>query len=198
MKRSLALLFGLAVSLAVPGMAAAGSERADPGDRALWERVRNSNDPADFRAYLRDFPQGRYVAEADRRLARLLRGDHEPAPGPAPPRGYAPVPGPTGVKLTVMPVYRSGDPVAVRFDGLPPGIHDLRIFPVSGGRPAGRPIESQRTEPFFRDNGTSSTGQIDFPPLPPGSYEARVFVRERGRGRASEPAAVASFEVRRG
>ena len=196
MKRLPAVLLGLAVLMTGPEIAAAGSGRVDAADRAFWERIRNSDDPADYRAYLRGFPRGRYVAAADRRLAELERGSYGRGSDYALPSGYPPVSGPTGVKLTVMPVYRTGDPVPVRFDGLPPGIHEIRIFPISGGRSDRRPIESQRTEPFFRDNGTSSTGQIDFPPLPPGAYEARLFLRDRDRRRVSEAAALASFEVR--
>ena len=44
----------------------------DPGpEAALWETLRNSNDPAEFEAFLRLFPTSRYAEEAKRRPTEL-------------------------------------------------------------------------------------------------------------------------------
>ena len=216
------LIISMLLAFSAPIAVSAGSQRVDAADRAFWDTIRNSNNPADYRAYLRGFPNGRFVGEADARLADLERrgryaGDvdqrrydrdgydrdrydrdrYDPRPPLAgPTSGYAPMPGPTGVRLTVMPAYRSGDPVAVRFDGLPPGTHELRIYPISSRGAGRRAIEAQRIQPRYRDGGVSSTGQIDFPPLPPGAYEARLYTREPRRGRDRlEVAATAQFQV---
>jgi hypothetical protein len=50
--------------------------------------VRNSNDPADFRAYLEQYPNGKFAALARNRLAAL-------APKPAAPAAAAPAPTPS-------------------------------------------------------------------------------------------------------
>jgi uncharacterized caspase-like protein len=55
---------------------------------AYWNTIRNSNDPRDFEAYLREYPQGRFVALAGNRLARLRA---QAAAGPATPPPAAPV-----------------------------------------------------------------------------------------------------------
>ena len=80
-----------------PALAASGS--ADPAtgvggaasaaleqETVFWESIRDSREPADFRAYKRRFPGGVYEALADNRLAALaaaaLRADPPPASRP--------------------------------------------------------------------------------------------------------------------
>ncbi|MBS0126031.1 tetratricopeptide repeat protein [Thetidibacter halocola] len=52
--------------------------QADPMEQAFWQSVRGSSYPADFRAYLQNWPQGQHADEARRRIAELE------APPPAP------------------------------------------------------------------------------------------------------------------
>jgi hypothetical protein len=99
----LAVLLSLALS--------AGAQTAEVSAEQLrmemvfWESVRNSNDPADFRAYLEQYPNGKFAALARNRLAAL--GPKPAAPAAAKPAAPAPqasapqaprgVPGPLAV-----------------------------------------------------------------------------------------------------
>jgi hypothetical protein len=56
----------------------------------FWESVRSSSDPADFRAYLEQYPQGRFAALARNRLSALNPKPETPAPAAAPPAPRAP------------------------------------------------------------------------------------------------------------
>ena len=49
----------------------AAGEAADSAEVAYWESVRDSRDPADFRAYLDRYPNGLYATLAGNRLTRL-------------------------------------------------------------------------------------------------------------------------------
>jgi hypothetical protein len=44
---------------------------APPPDTVIWESVRNSNDPAEFEGFVRQFPGSPFSAEAKRRLAEF-------------------------------------------------------------------------------------------------------------------------------
>jgi Caspase domain len=46
---------------------------ADPAalELAVWDAIKNSSDPADFRDYLKQYPQGRFAGVAERRVAAL-------------------------------------------------------------------------------------------------------------------------------
>ena len=65
----------LAVLLALAHVA--GAQTGDKATEELraemvfWESIRSSSDPADFRAYLEQYPQGRFAALARNRLAAL-------------------------------------------------------------------------------------------------------------------------------
>ncbi|MCZ8147920.1 MAG: SUMF1/EgtB/PvdO family nonheme iron enzyme [Roseomonas sp.] len=61
-------------------------QREEPStDLAFWQRVHNSTVAADFEAYLREFPTGRFVLLARQRLEEL-RQAKPPEPTPQPPR----------------------------------------------------------------------------------------------------------------
>lgn len=47
--------------------------QAEGEDRAAWDRARQADTPEAYRAYLRDYPQGVFQAEAQARLAELTR-----------------------------------------------------------------------------------------------------------------------------
>ena len=67
----------------------------------FWESVRASSDPADFRAYLEQYPQGRFAALARNRLAAL---GHTPAPAkPRPTSSAAPAQIGTGAPASRLP-----------------------------------------------------------------------------------------------
>jgi uncharacterized protein len=78
--RSLFAIFLAALVLSpVPGRGA----DLDPGDLAFWQAIANSKDPAEYRAYLEAYPQGRFAA-----LARIRAGEGTaPRALAAPPSG---------------------------------------------------------------------------------------------------------------
>lgn len=49
-------------------------------DTAFWRSIENSRDPADYEAYLRNFPGGRFIAAARERLAQIANPQPERPP----------------------------------------------------------------------------------------------------------------------
>lgn len=75
--------------------------RPDPAEsqrqteQRFWDDIKASTDPADFRAYLKQYPQGLHAELAQNRLARLDTPTPAPAPAPRPsPAPYTPPPPP--------------------------------------------------------------------------------------------------------
>jgi formylglycine-generating enzyme required for sulfatase activity len=83
---------GLSVVLAAPaapsppppaGPTAQGALPPDAFELSFWESIRESKNPADYKAYLQSFPNGRFAA-----LARIRAGDDGAVPAaPVSPRG---------------------------------------------------------------------------------------------------------------
>ncbi|MCW5752449.1 MAG: caspase family protein [Alphaproteobacteria bacterium] len=74
---------------------AASTDRDFAYELAFWESIRNSSNPADYRAYLEAFPQGRFAP-----LARVRAGQAVsavPSPGPAAPPARPPETGRTAL-----------------------------------------------------------------------------------------------------
>ena len=78
----------LVVVLALAGHAVA--QKPDASAEALrtemlfWDSVRGSSDPADYRAYLEQYPNGKFAALARNRLAALAPKPAAAPPAPAP------------------------------------------------------------------------------------------------------------------
>jgi hypothetical protein len=107
-------VLGVAVLLSLA--LAAGAQTSDTSAEALraeivfWESIRNSTDPADFRAYLEQYPGGKFAA-----LARNRLGAIEPKPEPAAPSTQAtPAPAAIGAPSALAVgdswIYRIVDP----------------------------------------------------------------------------------------
>lgn len=79
--------FLLALSLAFLMCLAwsAQAQQTDPADLAFWQSIQNSTDPAEYRAYLEAFPNGRFAA-----LARLRAAAGPAAQLPSQGAGHAP------------------------------------------------------------------------------------------------------------
>ena len=88
------LLFVLAAALA-PHAAAQASEAALRAEIVFWETVRASNDAADYRAYLEQYPNGKFAALARNRLAAFSAKPAEATPPP--------------VKASASPIPQKGD-----------------------------------------------------------------------------------------
>jgi hypothetical protein len=80
-----ALFLAMLVSLASAAGAQTGDKAAEElrAEMVFWESMRSSTDPADFRAYLEQYPQGRFAALARNRLAALTPQPAAPAAAPA-------------------------------------------------------------------------------------------------------------------
>lgn len=89
MIRLLCLLLVVSVSVPAGAQAPADALRVE---MVFWESIRGSTDPADFRAYLEQYPHGRFAALARNRLAAL--GHPVPGPAPAAPATARPAPAP--------------------------------------------------------------------------------------------------------
>lgn len=103
------LCFAVLLSLAL----SAGAQSADTSAETLraemvfWESVRTSTDPADFRAYLEQYPNGRFAPLARNRLAALAPKPAAPALAVPPAPAAAPqAAGPGGLAVGDTWTYR--------------------------------------------------------------------------------------------
>ena len=79
---------GLALAEPVPAAPAPAAPATPDREALFWDTIKQSDDPADFRAYLEQFPEGTFAALARNRLAQL-----EPQQAPAATVASAPSPG---------------------------------------------------------------------------------------------------------
>lgn len=109
---------------------------ADP-ELVFWESIRDSQNPAEFQAYLNAYPHGRFAE-----LARL-RAKVEPAPAPKPPVAPPKKPVAKAPKKNngpeLPPSHRQGEPAIV--DAPAPPVMWAKIDELSGG--AGPALRSQ-------------------------------------------------------
>jgi hypothetical protein len=115
---------------------AAGAQTSDISAEALraeivfWESIRNSTDPADFRAYLEQYPGGKFAALARNRLAAL---DPKPEP-PVPPTQASAAPAaiaaPSALAVGDSWTYRVVDPRSRNQRG----IQEIRLAAVTPDR----------------------------------------------------------------
>jgi len=87
----------------VPGVAQASKsspEEEAAGEVAFWNSIQTSNRADEYRAYLRQYPQGRFIALAQTRIAAL-----SPSPTPV----VANPSGPPPVSAAASPLPRAGD-----------------------------------------------------------------------------------------
>ncbi|HEX6156329.1 MAG TPA: hypothetical protein VFZ54_09925 [Burkholderiales bacterium] len=73
----------LALLLSIAQVAGAQNEELR-AEMVFWESVRSSTDPADYRAYLEQYPNGKFAPLARNRLAALGAKPAAPAPSAAP------------------------------------------------------------------------------------------------------------------
>lgn len=99
----------LAGALLMAAAALAGAQSADEALRAeivFWETIRASSDPADYRAYLEQYPKGKFASLARNRIAAL--GSKPAAPAAPAPAASAPV-AETPAKSSGGPLPQQGD-----------------------------------------------------------------------------------------
>nr|WP_070960125.1 SUMF1/EgtB/PvdO family nonheme iron enzyme [Hyphomonas sp. Mor2] len=83
-------------SAAAPAPAAAAPTSGGSDDATIetvfWTSIKDGDDPADFEAYLKRYPDGHYAALATNRLAALQPPTATPDPTPTPPVAETPAP----------------------------------------------------------------------------------------------------------
>ena len=120
------MMRALVLALILVLASAAGAQTADKAAEELraemvfWESIRSSNDPADYRAYLEQYPQGRFATLARNRLAGLTP---KPAAAPVPETKSSPAPGALAVGDTWT--YR------VTRRGAQATTHDVKVISVA-------------------------------------------------------------------
>jgi len=67
------------VTPAAPAPSATGDSDSPEFELAFWDAMKDSRDPAEFTAYLEQYPQGAFTALADARLKALLEEAEAPA-----------------------------------------------------------------------------------------------------------------------
>lgn len=191
--------------LAAGPAAFAGSASAqdDPADLAFWKSIANSKNPAEYRAYLDTFPNGRFAP-----LARIRAGTSVPtqpqpaappqrataapppasspvAPVPAPPPQAATAPAAAAPAAAVLslakPEWRASEPIAFTYDltRLPPGSsHRVRVA-AAGSPTAVTDHFAFETETLFL---TPPAGSAQVPAVAPGPHELRLYYLPRGSG----------------
>ena len=161
----------------------------DPGDLAFWDSIKSSTGPAEYREYLKAYPNGRFAA-----LARLLAGDTTPggpAPVPDPPSDYS---------ITIVPAAgRVGQQFTAGCGNIPfaNALNDKLII-VPAGLTVVDPDRS--FDELLWSLGTYQCVNTPFKvgPFAPGAYEIRWMTRlfNNDRPFRFEVKAKAAFTVR--
>lgn len=197
----------LAAAILCLGLAAVTPAHAQNADVVFWQSIQNSTNPAEYQAYLETFPNGMFANLARIRLGNMPAPGTVVAPvGTVPPAGTVVVPSGGPILLTpsgtvigpaapapAVPVitttlrvrvstsqtnYSAGQPVVVSYAGMPPYQGEYIII-VPVGTTETALSSSWMQQAANRDSGspTGDAGAVEFSPLPPGNYEARVLSR---------------------
>jgi len=117
-----------------PGMAGVRTNAGTEVELLFWETVRNSRDPADFRAYLTRYPDGVFASLAQNRLTQLGanpsgQSQQPGASAPQSPTGGLPAAGDAGrVANTPAPGSASGSAVSA---ASPPALASGALPPIA-------------------------------------------------------------------
>jgi hypothetical protein len=98
-------------------------------EQSFWNRVKDSTDPADFRDYAREFPNGAHSGEAALMLRRLDRSSKRREPAAAPAAASAPAPTPAAAPASGQGPDLAVPPAASN----PPTRHAFSIKPGTYG-----------------------------------------------------------------
>lgn len=121
--------------LALAGCGSTPPPSSQPPDTELvfWESIRDSKDPAEYRAYLDAYPQGRFATLARIRAAATPPPPAAPSPTPAVPVRKPPAAKPAAPPAkSAPPKAQQGDPAII--DTPAPPVNWAKIDDV-GGRP---------------------------------------------------------------
>lgn len=124
MSRAICFILLLCTAFAVP----AQSDEALRAEIVFWETIRASTDPADFRAYLEQYPNGKFAALARNRLRALAPAATPQAPVPQASIPQPPRPAPSAVAPGDRWTYRLLDPRS----GAQRATHDVSVASIAG------------------------------------------------------------------
>ena len=138
---------------------------------AFWNAIKDSSDPADYRAYLQSFPQGSFAPLAQLRLARLETAETS-APSSAEPAVTPAEPSESSEQ--VVPAKRAA-PAEQQVAALPPPDADRPAFAVTerdeafvtikrSNIRAGPTTDSERIARLDRGESVAVTGAVDGKP----------------------------------
>ena len=197
-----------AVLVILAGLGPVSAQGIDPADVTFWQTIQNSQDPAEYQAYLQAFPEGTF-AELARLRIQNLGGTAAPGPGSAdtdqtPGGTQETVAGPATSDvvgdgtLTVEPAApRVGDMIKVTSANMP-NLTSADSFIVV---PAGTPDAETKV---FTENvlswtyATTYANKVwDTGPFPPGAYEVRWITQLYSLKKEDQIGARTSFEVSR-
>ena len=141
-------------------------------EQSFWNRVKDSTDPADFRDYARQFPNGAHSGEAALMLRRLDRSAHrrEPAAAPAAAAAAAAAPTPAAAPASgagpdlPVPQAASNPPTRHAFSVKPGTYGAYATSTLQPGTPLRGKMVLERNGDFLYTgtNGVKVRGNLDF------------------------------------
>ncbi|MBI1760077.1 MAG: formylglycine-generating enzyme family protein [Acidobacteria bacterium] len=119
-------------------------------EKAIWNTIKNSADPAMFDKFLADYPNGEFASAARARRAELLRPKPTPTPTPLPPA--TPTPTPTPAPAPAAGTIRKNN-LGMEFVYLPAGsfMRGSTDADIERIVKANKLIDSQVTADLFKD-----------------------------------------------
>lgn len=132
-------LAGSAVAQSLSATHSSGATGASQTEIVFWQSIQSSNNPADFRAYVGQYPNGAFVSLAKNRIATLASGTQSSPPQSPPPSrlyeaatdlrsGASPSVPPNGEMAHVFVYPRTIWPGGWKLGGLP------AVVAIDGGR----------------------------------------------------------------
>jgi hypothetical protein len=185
MQRALRRLGIVIALLGAVSSAPAWADQTDPGDLAFWQSIQNSTNPAEYEAYLKAYPTGRFAALARIRFAKppaaaapaVAAAPAAAVAAPAAAPGTAPIVGDGTNKIVIQPAIARVGQKLPNFDPQRPPA-DVKLLYVAV-------IYSR-----------SNLIELPIGPFAPGNYEARYYTTLYNNDHRFEISARTAFSVR--
>lgn len=107
---------------------------ASAAERAFWSSIKDSTNPAEFKAYLKKYPKGEFAALAANRLKALEEAKRSTDRAPANPKPTNP--GPTNSLNSTPKVIKAQTGVEIEMTSIPPGTFTMGDERYADQRPA--------------------------------------------------------------
>jgi hypothetical protein len=196
----------VALALSLPTVARADDDAAM--DLAFWQSIQGSANPAEYQAYLDEFPHGKFA-----KLALIRAHSAAPAalaiPLPTLRPGTEPTPAtpaadsdtgetPPGKMLLEPAAPRLGQTIRITCDNFPQPTSFDKIVVVPAGTPVMDPSRAvDQTKVIWYEYATNCFhGPVQAGPFAPGAYEVRFMTTLYNNAGVSELHATTSFRVR--